>query len=70
MKIMKLRYRSRLPDEYLKYCLHLCLSIYALPFVSYRKVCSVKHQLRNTKLNETYVPFNYSNRVYSKNVNF
>jgi hypothetical protein len=26
MKIIKSRYRSRLTDEHLKYCLHLCLS--------------------------------------------
>jgi hypothetical protein len=32
MKIIKSRFRSRLTDEHLKYCLHLCLSNYEPSF--------------------------------------
>jgi hypothetical protein len=32
MKIIKSRYRSRLTDEHLKYCLHMCLSNYEPSF--------------------------------------
>jgi hypothetical protein len=53
MERMKSRYRSRSTVELLKYCLYSCLSNYQSSLSpSYRKICSVMHQLRSTKVNE------------------
>jgi hypothetical protein len=53
MKRIKSRYRNRPTAELLKYRLYSCRSNYrSSPSPSYRKICSVMHQLRNTKVNE------------------
>jgi hypothetical protein len=53
MTIIKSRYLSLPKDEHLQHCIHLCVRNYESSLsLSYLKVCSVMHQLRNTKVNK------------------
>jgi hypothetical protein len=69
MKIIYSRYRSLLVDEHIKYRLRLCPGNYER-CISYRKICSVMHQLRSRKVNEKHVLITYGKLFYFEKVSF